>query len=94
MGITVKLERNALNGKSHATYQSRPRHFGQEARRTGLPELAILGSSHPYEVAGALHCYTQNFKLFTSETNERSLLAGEGILIAARELMTPEVQAI
>jgi hypothetical protein len=38
------------------------------------------------KLLGPLHYYTQNFKLFTSERNERSLLAGEGILIAAREL--------
>lgn len=43
---------------------------------------------------GPLHYYTQNFKLFTSERNERSVLTGEGILIAAREVMTPQVQAI
>ena len=35
---------------------------------------------------GPLHYYTKNFKLFTSERSERSLLTGEGILIAAREL--------
>jgi hypothetical protein len=43
---------------------------------------------------GPLHYYTQNFKLLTSERNERSLLTGEGILIAAREMTTPQVQAI
>ncbi len=43
---------------------------------------------------GPLHYYTQNFKLLTSEKNERSLLTGEGILIAAREMTTPQVQAI
>jgi hypothetical protein len=46
------------------------------------------------QLLGPLHYYTQNFKLFTSETNERSLLTGEGILIAAREMMTPQAQAI
>lgn len=35
---------------------------------------------------GPLHYYTENFKLFTSEMNERSLLTGKGILIAAGEL--------
>jgi hypothetical protein len=45
------------------------------------------------KLLGPLHYYTRNFKLFTSETNERSLLTGEGILIAARETMTPLVQA-
>ena len=43
---------------------------------------------------GPLHYYTQSFKLLTSERNERSLLTGEGILIAAREMTTPQVQAI
>lgn len=38
---------------------------------------------------GPLHYYTQNFKLLTSEINERSLLTSEGILIAARELCPP-----
>ena len=46
------------------------------------------------KLLGPLHYYTQNFKLFTSERNERSVLTGEGILIAAREIMTPQVQAI
>lgn len=40
-------------------------------------------------VLGPLHYYTQNFKILTSQTNERSLLTGEGILIAARELCPP-----
>ncbi len=43
---------------------------------------------------GPLHYYTRNFKLLTSERNERSLLTGEGILIAAREMATPQLQAI
>jgi hypothetical protein len=43
---------------------------------------------------GPFHYYTQNFKLLTSDTNERSLLTGEGILIAAREMTTPQAQAI
>jgi hypothetical protein len=43
---------------------------------------------------GPLHYYTQNFKLLTSERNERSLLTGEGILIAAREMTAPQMQAI
>jgi hypothetical protein len=43
---------------------------------------------------GPFHYYTRNFKLLTYERNERSLLAGEGILIAAREMATPQVQAI
>ena len=46
------------------------------------------------DLLGPFHYYTQNFKLFTSETNERSLLIGDGILIAAREMTTPQVQAI
>ena len=46
------------------------------------------------KLLGPLHYYTQNFKLFTSESNERSLLTGEGILSAGREMMTPLVQAI
>ncbi len=43
---------------------------------------------------GPLHYYTRNFKLLTSERNQRSLLIGEGILIAAREMTMPQVQAI
>ncbi len=43
---------------------------------------------------GPLHYYTQNFKLLTSERNERSVLTGEGILIAAREITTPSAQAM
>ena len=46
------------------------------------------------KLVGPLHYYTQNFRLFTSERNERSVLSGEGILMAAREMMTPQVQAI
>ena len=46
------------------------------------------------KLMGPLHYYTRNFKLFTSERNERSVLTGEGILIAAREMMTPQVLAI
>jgi hypothetical protein len=46
------------------------------------------------KLLGPLHYYTQNFKLFTSEINEHSVLIGEGILIAAREMMMPQVQAI
>ena len=34
---------------------------------------------------GLLHYYTQNFKLFTSDRNERIVLTGKGILIASRE---------
>lgn len=45
------------------------------------------------KLLGPLHYYTQNFKLFTSDRNERSVLTGEGILIAAREMATPQVQA-
>jgi hypothetical protein len=43
---------------------------------------------------GPFHYYTENFKLLTSERNERSLLIGEGLLIAAREMTTAQVQAI
>jgi len=46
------------------------------------------------KLLGPLHYYTRNFKLFTSERNERSVLTGEGILIAARQMMTPQVLAI
>ncbi|MGO9119269.1 MAG: hypothetical protein ACLQPD_16885 [Desulfomonilaceae bacterium] len=46
------------------------------------------------KLLGPVHYYTRNFKLFTSERNERSVLTGEGILIAVREMMTPKVQAI
>jgi hypothetical protein len=46
------------------------------------------------DLLGPFHYYTQNFKLLTSETNERSLLIGDGILIAAREMTTPQLQAI
>jgi hypothetical protein len=34
---------------------------------------------------GPFHYYTLNFKRLTSENNHRGLLAGQGILIAARE---------
>jgi hypothetical protein len=43
---------------------------------------------------GPSHYYTQNFKLFTSDRNAWSLLVGEGLLIAAREKIGPQVQAI
>jgi hypothetical protein len=46
------------------------------------------------KLLGPLHYYTRNFKLFTSERNKSSLLTGEGILIAAREMTAPQVQAI
>lgn len=46
------------------------------------------------KLLGPLNYYTQNFKLFTSDKNERSVLTGEGILIAAREMMTPQEQTI
>jgi hypothetical protein len=35
---------------------------------------------------GPLHYYSKNFNRFTSESSERSLVTGQGILIAAREL--------
>ncbi|MGO9118736.1 MAG: hypothetical protein ACLQPD_14155 [Desulfomonilaceae bacterium] len=38
-------------------------------------------------ILGANHYYTQNFKRFTSEKKSLGLLAGEGILIAAKEEM-------
>ena len=53
--------------------------------------LALVTLSN---LLGPLHYYTQNFKLLTSEKNERSLLTGEGLLIAAREMTAPQVQAI
>lgn len=34
---------------------------------------------------GPLHYYTQTFKRVTSEQDSQSLLAGEGVLIAAKE---------
>jgi hypothetical protein len=34
---------------------------------------------------GPFHYYTQNFKRFTRVTNRRSLLAGTGVLVAAKE---------
>jgi hypothetical protein len=34
---------------------------------------------------GPFHYYTQNFKKLTSEKTPRGLLAGEGVLVAARE---------
>ena len=53
--------------------------------------LALMTLSN---LLGPLHYYTQNFKLLTSEKTERSLLTGEGLLIAAREMSAPQVQAI
>ncbi len=37
---------------------------------------------------GASHFYTQNFKRFTSEEGIREVLAGAGILTAAKEELT------
>ena len=34
---------------------------------------------------GPFHYYTQNFKRICSENTPRGLLAGEGVLVAARE---------
>ncbi len=34
---------------------------------------------------GPFHYYTQNFKRLTSEKDAKALLAGEGVLMAARE---------
>lgn len=50
-----------------------------------LAFLALLG------LLGPLHYYTQTFKQVTSERDSRSLLAGEGILVAAKEEMLKSV---
>ncbi len=34
---------------------------------------------------GPFHFYTENFRRFTRETNRRNLLAGTGVLVAAKE---------
>jgi hypothetical protein len=47
----------------------------------GLAFTALAG------ILGANHYYTQNFKRFTSEKRSLGLLAGNGILIAAKEEM-------
>lgn len=44
-----------------------------------LSFLALVGILGPY------HYYTRNFKRLTSEKSPRGLLAGEGILLAAKE---------
>jgi hypothetical protein len=44
-----------------------------------LAFAALVGILGPY------HYYTQNFKRLTSDKNPRSLLAGEGVLMAAKE---------
>jgi hypothetical protein len=87
----VKIERRSLNGKSHITYQL-CQLFWTRGSTHRSSWLAILALS-PLNLL-TLHYYPQNFKLLTSERNERSLLTGEGILIAAREMTTPQVQAI
>ncbi len=40
---------------------------------------------------GPIHYYTQTFNQVTSEQDSRSLLAGEGILMAAKEEMLKSV---
>ncbi len=44
--------------------------------------LVLLGCFGPF------HYYTENFRRLTSEKDKRGLLAGEGILVAAKETMT------
>jgi len=44
-----------------------------------LAFLALLS------LLGPFHYYTQNFKRLASEKTPRGLLAGEGVLVAARE---------
>lgn len=43
---------------------------------------------------GPFHYYTQNFKKITSEKTPRGLLAGEGVLVAAREQFLKAAGAI
>jgi hypothetical protein len=46
-------------------------------------------------ILGTNHYYTQNFKRLTSEKNSLGLLAGEGILVAAKEeIRKEELQAV
>jgi hypothetical protein len=52
----------------------------------------ILAFSALVALLGPYHYYTQNFKRLTSEKNPRSLLAGEGILMAAKEQMPDSCQ--
>jgi len=55
----------------------------------GWKELAFLGL---LGLLGPLHHYTQMFKRVTSEQEPLSLLAGKGILIAAKEEMLKNCQ--
>jgi len=43
-------------------------------------------------IVGPYHYYTQNFKRLTSEKSPRGLLAGEGILLAAKEQIQKPVE--
>jgi len=52
----------------------------------------ILAFSALLGILGPYHYYTQNFRRLTSEKNPRSLLAGEGILMAAKEQMPERCQ--
>jgi len=45
-------------------------------------------------ILGPYHYYTQNFRQLTSEMNPRGLLAGEGILVAAKEEISKAVNIL
>jgi hypothetical protein len=49
-----------------------------------LAFLVLLASLGPF------HYYTQNFKRLTAQKNQQALLAGEGILIAAKETLSQQ----
>jgi hypothetical protein len=52
----------------------------------------ILAFATLVGILGPYHYYTQNFRRLTSEKIPRSLLAGEGILMAAKEQMPERCQ--
>ncbi len=53
-----------------------------------LAFLALLS------LLGPFHYYTQNFKRLTSEQTPRGLLAGEGLLVAAREQFLKTAESV
>ena len=53
-----------------------------------LSFLCLLG------LVGPLHYYTKSFGRFTGQADERSLLAGEGLLVAAREEITKDASTL
>ena len=50
----------------------------------GIALVTLVG------ILGPFHYYTENFRRFTRETNPRSLLAGTGVLVAAKEQIGTE----